>query len=357
MTQVSPFSLIGEYVLKRLNYQAFTSAIAELFRNLLVASELEVLAIESRTKTSESFSDKVQSDEKGGKYQTIGDITDLAGVRIIAYLRENCDKICALIRDNFEIDEANSTDKGADREDQIGYSSRHFVVKIDKRRANLSEFKPFKGLKAEIQVRTVLQHAWAALDWRFRYKTAKEAPVEVRRKLFRISATLEGADENFSEVYCAVSELREHYTDSVKAGNLDVRINADSLDSFLRYNPTVERLYRAFTDAGFKPAEYEPDTLSRLLKNLEDFKITTLSSLEKSISFDAFNFADLAHVCIEETRKAFPTITGITTTKPTAVRVAIANAVSEAKFDALKDGLFSPEAGAAIAQMRKRLKS
>jgi putative GTP pyrophosphokinase len=288
VAQISPFSLIGEYVLQRPSYEAFTGALAQLLRNLLSASDIEILAIESRTKTSESFSDKVRSDDKVGKYDNLQDITDLTGIRIIAYLREDCDRICDIIKNNFTVDKKNSIDKGADREDQFGYSSTHFVVSFDRRRAILPEFVPFKDLKGEIQVRTVLQHAWAALDWRFRYKTAKEAPVEVRRKLFRISATLEGADENFSEVYQAVSELREQYADNVKAGKLNVRINADSLGSFLRFNPVVTELYQSFIDAGFSrsedDSEDDPDSLSRLLNNLSVLKINTLESLEDAIT-------------------------------------------------------------------------
>lgn len=43
--------------------------------------------------------------------------------------------------------------------DQTGYRSVHFVCDIGSARAALPEFNGLSGLKFEIQIRTVLQHA------------------------------------------------------------------------------------------------------------------------------------------------------------------------------------------------------
>lgn len=112
----------------------------------------------------------------------------------------------------------------------------------NKARGKLPENEAFSGLKAEIQVRTVLQHAWAALDRKLRYNNEEDIPREVRRKLFRVSALLEIADENFSEVDRLVNNLREKYTTDIKTGNLDQEINLDSLEAFMREAKSVKQL-------------------------------------------------------------------------------------------------------------------
>ena len=281
-------------------------------------------------------------------------MTDLSGIRIIAYLREDCDLICELLENNFNIDQKHSLDKGALHDDnQFGYQSRHYIVSLDKRRNKLPEFIPFAGLKAEIQVRTALQHAWAALDWRFRYKNAKEAPPEVRRKLYRISANLEGADENFSEVHKAVSELRLHYDGKIRAGDLKIPINSDSLTSFLSENVQFNNIYNKFVGAGFIPSEFDQDSLSRLQGNLETVGIKGLEDLARTIDSSSIKFDVFAGICIEETRKAFPSLNRVMTSKTSALRVSILATLNDEEFELAKF-MLTEDAAETIARSRAR---
>lgn len=76
-----------------------------------------------------------------------------------------------MITGSFNIDEKNSLDKKILlASDQIGYRSVHFVCDLGAQRSGLPEFKDLGGLKFEIQVRTLLQHAWAELAHDRNYK-------------------------------------------------------------------------------------------------------------------------------------------------------------------------------------------
>jgi hypothetical protein len=92
-------------------------------------------------------------------------------------------------------------------------------------------------LCAEIQVRTVLQHAWAAIDHRLNYKRANEIPVELKRQLFRISALLEVADDQFESVRLAAEHLSTSYEQSVSAGELEPPIDRASVSVFVERSP------------------------------------------------------------------------------------------------------------------------
>ena len=112
--------------------------------------------MESRAKTVESFKGKVEREDKDYT-DPLNEITDLSGVRIISYYNSDVDEISNLIRREFEIDEKNSVDKRKiDEEDRFGYQSSHLVVSLSDSRQDLFEWSAFKGLRAEIQVRTVL---------------------------------------------------------------------------------------------------------------------------------------------------------------------------------------------------------
>ncbi|MGE8941079.1 GTP pyrophosphokinase [Leptospira interrogans] len=181
--------------------------------------------------------------QRGGKYDRLGSVTDLSGVRIVAYYQRDVDKICRVIEDNFLVDWDNSVNKSISSDaDRFGYASLHYIVSHAPNRNDLPENIAFTGLKAEVQVRTVLQHAWAVLDRKIRYNNEEDVPREVRRKLFRVSALLEAADENFSEVERIVGGLREEYSSQIKAGDLGQEVNLDSLEVFMRESAAVGEL-------------------------------------------------------------------------------------------------------------------
>jgi putative GTP pyrophosphokinase len=94
---MKPEELTIRYKELRSKYETLTDTTENLLRRLLDVSSIEFFAIETRTKTTDSFDEKVQREDKTGKYIKLEDVTDLSGIRIIAYLQEDCEKICDLI--------------------------------------------------------------------------------------------------------------------------------------------------------------------------------------------------------------------------------------------------------------------
>ncbi|GLH78189.1 GTP pyrophosphokinase [Bradyrhizobium sp. SSBR45G] len=312
----------------RPTYEAFTNNLTHLLGTLLTSKGIEFLAIEPRTKTVESFKAKIVRSNKQGKYESVESVTDLTGIRIIAYYQKDVDAICKLIERNFTVDRENSIDKNdALAPDKFGYVSIHYIVSHSKDRESLAENAAFCGLKAEIQIRTVLQHAWAALDRKLRYNNEEDIPRPVRRKLFRISALLEVADENFSEIDRIVGELRAKYASDIKTGNFDQEINLDSLEVFMREAESVRVLVqearkyyeitgvdqKSYSDpavlksvsnlvmsvyvAGIKTVQQLNDVVVEFNKEAKE-TFLQLGKLEKGSSFTTAGIIRLALVCI-----------------------------------------------------------
>lgn len=170
----------------------FTNQLYYLIQSLLVASDVKYQIVESRTKDIDSLNDKI--DRK--KINDINDVTDLSGIRIIVYYQDDIDKIEKIIDDNFIIDKENSVDKSKlYKSNEFGYLSVHYIVQLNQDRENLTEWKHSKNLKAEIQVRTVLQHSWASISHELSYKKGYEIPKPLERKLYRLAGLFELADE------------------------------------------------------------------------------------------------------------------------------------------------------------------
>lgn len=58
-------------------------------------------------------------------------------------------------------------------------------------------FRDCDGLKVEEQLRTILMHVLAAISHKLLYKRENDAPNVLKRKLNRLSALIELADEQF----------------------------------------------------------------------------------------------------------------------------------------------------------------
>ncbi|MCK4735921.1 MAG: hypothetical protein KAT65_25930, partial [Methanophagales archaeon] len=183
------------------------------------------------------------------------------GIRIIAYYKEDVDRIGEIIIREFDVDWENSIDKAQTLEpDRFGYLSVHYVVSLSSPRKELTEWEAFANIKAEIQVRTILQHAWAEIDHKLTYKAVEEAPKKLRRRLFRLSALLELADDEFSNLSKLFEEVEEHYSQELKKGKLDIELDLTSLDVYLNFTKQHLKWMKIAEEVGYESPEDMLDT-------------------------------------------------------------------------------------------------
>ena len=210
-----------EYLSELPNYQKFEQTLRVLIETLLKKEGLSV-QVSSRTKSPASFREKIERKFQEGKSydNPLNDITDIVGIRIIAYYLNDIDKIDYIIKKEFNIDEKNSLDKSALLGiDQFGYKSVHYIVSISEPRLELTEWIEFGNYKAEIQIRTILQHAWAEIDHEIRYKKDENVPLEIKRRVYRLMALFELADEEFQNLKYDTDELKGKYLRDITWGN------------------------------------------------------------------------------------------------------------------------------------------
>ena len=128
------------------------SDVLKALHEALDSSGLTVTAIEARVKAEKSLVGKLA--QKGAKYTSLTDITDLVGARVITFYTDDVDRIASIAEKLFEIDWANSVDKRKLHQlDSFGYNSLHYICRM-----------PGYDFRFELQLRTTLQHAWAAIN-------------------------------------------------------------------------------------------------------------------------------------------------------------------------------------------------
>ncbi len=190
---------------------------AEVLENILEqgARKYAPLAIvQTRPKSISSFAEKILR----RKYTNpIKQMTDLCGGRIITNTQSEIKVLSKFIESHFEIDWQNSVDiSQRHKPTEFGYRSVHYIISFKPNMFPTAEInikipKMLYNLKAEIQIRTFLEHAWADIYHDVGYKGEFKIPTSIERELAATSALLENADKNFSNIIERLRTYKSSY--------------------------------------------------------------------------------------------------------------------------------------------------
>src|SRR5262249_43068264 len=140
----------------------------------------------------------------------LSDIHDFAGVRVVCQFTPDLDVIDKLIRELFDVHE--TVDKSASLGfDKTGYQGTHYIVTLGPNHRG-ARYDGLAELKSEIQVRTILQDAWAQISHSLDYKSEASVPERERRELYNVSSLLEVSQNIFDRT----RETRQRYSEEVQ---------------------------------------------------------------------------------------------------------------------------------------------
>ena len=159
----------------------------------------------ARIKSFESYYKKVlrQHPKEAAESSSLVCLTDMMGIRIICTFLEDIQEVREQISAMFDVKEIEI--KGANQSfREFGYESIHVLIGIPKEFIpdNLPDkIKIPDELVCEIQIRTILQDAWAEVEHELIYKTEfTPFDMPLRRKLASMNASLSLADIIFQEI-------------------------------------------------------------------------------------------------------------------------------------------------------------
>lgn len=191
----------------------FAAEVQTILRRELQADGIVVQSVSYRLKTLESFLEKSQRRRKNEpdvyKYSDpVQQISDVAGVRVVTYLQTGVTQVEQVLQRAFQTSGREQV-AGADDPAVPGYRGVHYLVGLTPNRLELAENRGYQGFRAEVQVQTVLQHAWAEIQHDVLYKGGVDAPAPIRRRLVALAGLLELADAEFRSVAADLEEAVE----------------------------------------------------------------------------------------------------------------------------------------------------
>lgn len=244
--------------------------------------EIGYLPIQSRVKEQSSILTKAR--EKG-YLNPKSEMTDLLGFRVIVYLSEDVEKVEKVLRKNFYIDETRSIDKRIpDSVDKVAYRSLHLICNLGSDRDHLPEYIELCDIFFEIQIRTILEHAWAEIEHKQNYKASenRSLPPDLQRRLMIVAGNLELLDRELSEISKGSAEYGK------KIQEKDTEVGQDKLTFFSLLTMTN----RVLKKHGLSLHDENSSSAAELISELESFGVVTNSDFKELIAefpIDAFS--------------------------------------------------------------------
>ncbi len=272
---------VRAYAARQPGLVAPTQRFVELITTLLDDAGINYLSVSGRTKSVASFAAKAA--------RLVGDqllypdplnqVTDQIGVRVITYVHSDVAAVAELLDDELTILDDRDMGQETASAGGFGYASRHLLVTPDPDDGvePQAPYETLRGHRASVQVRTVLQHAWAEFEHDIRYKgtVPEEYVPDLDRRFTLAAGLLELADREFSTIrerLQAVGPVSPEDSDPS-----DPRISGQELAAFLAGQ---------YADAGWSHTDHY-EWIGGLLLELGITSLDELTGLLTSVDPDA----------------------------------------------------------------------
>lgn len=229
-------------------YEGLSNVIREVLRAAIPRS-YPIHSIEARAKDLDSFLKKaikpLDDDPTHPRYpEPLKQITDLAGIRVITFFPRTLSAVNECVEAQFEVLEKMDKSEELIEAERFGYQSIHYLVKLKATRTVLPEYQRYQDLVAEIQLRTILQHAWAEMEHDIQYKSVAAIPAFIRRRFMSLAGMLEIADREFQTIQDEDERHRAAVRDTIEKDLeevIDLRPVVAELEARIRDLQEVKR--------------------------------------------------------------------------------------------------------------------
>jgi putative GTP pyrophosphokinase len=260
-----------------------------IIRNILrEAGEGEGISfhvIDYRVKRFESARAKLASTVY--KYPRMEDLDDLLGVRVITYFPDQVDEAAGAILSALSIDDKKSVDKRMLLDyDRFGYLSLHYIATLNEKFCAMGGFKQYSGMRFELQIRSILQHAWAETEHDLGYKSEQGIPRDFRRRFSRLAGLLEMADIEFQSIRDGLRDYQVKARALIDSNPSELKIDQITLQAFVAGSELLSRVNLNIARGLDKLVDSEtyPHIINRQADYLNSIGLKTIQELERRLA-------------------------------------------------------------------------
>lgn len=230
MTHQDPESLSAQYASRKPRYQELCSEVEFTLERKLNEAGIKWHSVTTRVKELDSFLEKVERKDYANAFEQS---EDLAGARIVCLFMVDLDRVGEVISTVFDViakeDKINEGEASA-----FGYMSHHYICRLAARYSG-ERYDGIKGIKFEVQVRTILMDAWANMSHYLSYKNDQSIPQGLVKDFHALSGLLYVADRQFESLYKSSSRSAEIANEKVLRSPevQESEVNSDTVRALL----------------------------------------------------------------------------------------------------------------------------
>jgi ppGpp synthetase/RelA/SpoT-type nucleotidyltranferase len=269
-------TILAEYDRDCKELQSGIVTIRNLIVDVLARSAIAVHSVQARVKPRDSLSKKLSRPD--ARFEALQMVHDVLGLRVITYFEDDVIQVAERLSAEFRVDDKRSGDKAqllGSRE--FGYRSLHLVAGITHNRADLPEYIPLRDRIFEIQIRSILQHAWAEIEHDLGYKSQVSIPITLRRRFSRMAGVLEMVDEEFRRIRHSHSAYVQTVTAAIRDASREVELNGPSLAAFLdtEMSRAMDKAIAASVGATVVPLA-DAEVVNKLVSRMKAIGVTRI---------------------------------------------------------------------------------
>lgn len=170
---------------------------------------------ECLSKFEQKYFQEIETSNKD--YNIIDYLSDFVGIRIVCPYLKDTNAIRKELGKYFrEVSSTNKTVQIENTDDKFGYKGLHLDLKLNRKYSTKQKYAPYSHIQFELQIRTIIQDAWSILDHKIKYK--KSIPQSLKRRINRLSALFEIADDEFLLIYDEITAEEKRISNRLKKG-------------------------------------------------------------------------------------------------------------------------------------------
>ena len=294
---------LSEYAGIKEQCEDFARTIESIVQSILQEKGVRYQSVTHRVKGEESLRGKLSGPGAPNIKKSVREIQDLVGCRVVFYLEKDREEALKHLEN-----ELNGSVKPRPP-NPGGYESPHLIVKLDKDRLRLGEYKRFKRakLKCEIQFTTVLDHAWAELQHDVIYKPDKSlresGNFDILQTLFSMvkESYLVQAQEVFDMIYENIDGL----TGAGPSPGLPIILKLADIATTNKYIYTTLRLLEYYLEQHSSHDPLEP-TIIEAMNDMVNRSKTLKPAFEYGLPVGYEQTAELYLRILENTKYVYP---------------------------------------------------
>jgi hypothetical protein len=282
----------------RSTYIAFVDKLEGLLEEVLDDADISYAWVSARSENRTGFGMSLARARRAGipLGNPLESRLQPAGVVVVTYRSGATAAVADVLSRELEIhlDESDLPDDVAARNERLAdlgqegdarYAYPRFLVSLDERRQDLTEWRPYVGLRANVEVLTLFQYAWSRLDTDLPFYEFTSYPAETRDALRHSAADLAALDERLVDVKSELQRFGLEYEQAISGGDFALPLNGTSLTAYLRVSETVHGLVETAIEAGMtEDRDYEATTVTvegGPLWVLQRLGFTTIAEVEE----------------------------------------------------------------------------